>query len=390
MTKHLPALDGIRGVAILLVLFAHLLPYSPNHSLANRLLNGAAGIGWSGVSLFFVLSGFLITGILYEARQRAHYFLNFYARRTLRIFPLYFLLVTVSIVVLPLLFGFTASRPVTDRWMYWCYISNWHDSFRRGALEGWVGQLWSLAVEEHFYLLWPLVILLLSRVAAMRVCIVCILLANLFRVWFVLHGNLFAPYFFTFCRMDDLAIGSLLALTLKGAVDTSWLRTIAIRIVMVVAPLVAVLAVWKHGVIFTPTLLLAGLPLVGLLFTSLLALAVMPGSAAWTALMSLSPLRTFGKYSYGLYMYHPAVGALMIHLSLLPKGIERRDDVFRTLLMISATFIVSFVSYHLFEQNFLKLKRYFGTEDTQPRASKIGCASGAATKYESALEIPLS
>src|SRR4051812_39004746 len=96
----IPALDGLRGIAILLVLFHHFTIYRPDRGLDKWLANIPAA-GWIGVDVFFVLSGFLITGILLDARDRRHYFRNFYARRALRIFPLYYLVVFVGLILLP-------------------------------------------------------------------------------------------------------------------------------------------------------------------------------------------------------------------------------------------------------------------------------------------------
>jgi len=100
-SRHVPALDGIRGLAILLVLFFHFSVVG-GHSASIRFIQKTWGFGWSGVDLFFVLSGFLITGILLDAKNRSHYFRNFYARRTVRIFPLYFAFLAVFMVLMPM------------------------------------------------------------------------------------------------------------------------------------------------------------------------------------------------------------------------------------------------------------------------------------------------
>ena len=128
---RIPALDGIRGLAILLVMFLHFADRSPPIGLANRLYTQVTGIGWIGVDLFFVLSGFLITGVLIDSRKSARYFRDFYARRTLRIFPLYYACLVAWIVVAPLLHPSSAVRQRAiasmqqDQLWYWTYLSNW-------------------------------------------------------------------------------------------------------------------------------------------------------------------------------------------------------------------------------------------------------------------------
>src|SRR6185437_4747257 len=128
--RHLPALDGLRGLAIAMVMFCHFLPYSDQpHSLAGRLFFYVGRCGWCGVDLFFVLSGFLITGILLEAKGASHYFRNFCARRTLRIFPLYYLALTVIFVLIPLIRPTAFASPELadlrhrQGWL-WAYCSN--------------------------------------------------------------------------------------------------------------------------------------------------------------------------------------------------------------------------------------------------------------------------
>src|SRR4051812_48705226 len=151
---HLPGLDGLRGIAILMVLALHFLGDATPHGPVGRLVVKAASYGVLGVDLFFVLSGFLITGLLLDAKSGPHYFRNFYARRTLRIFPLYYLVLTILFIVLP---RFTAlPAPLEDArihqgWL-WTYTSNFFIAARAEWALTYVSHFWSLAIEEHFYL----------------------------------------------------------------------------------------------------------------------------------------------------------------------------------------------------------------------------------------------
>src|SRR5947209_649249 len=165
---HMPALDGLRGLAILMVLAFH---FSLGHLAPERFLLAipytVAGIGWVGVDLFFVLSGFLITGILYDAKASQTYFRDFYAKRVLRIFPLYYGVLVAFFMVIPLvhpLRSVTELKPV-QAWA-WLYATNVKDSLAGDWCfdKVWVrlNQFWSLAVEEHFYMIWPVAVLLLG------------------------------------------------------------------------------------------------------------------------------------------------------------------------------------------------------------------------------------
>ena len=172
---HIPALDGLRGIAIILVMLFHLTYFLPGVPLDVAFLR-LTNYGWTGVDLFFVLSGFLITGILLEAKGTPNYFKNFYARRALRIFPLYYGFVAFLIFVYPLAAAqFRAERDilVENRWWVLGYAVNWivawTGDFGRTPLG--TGGFWSLAIEEQYYLMWPAVVLLLSRRVLFRVCI---------------------------------------------------------------------------------------------------------------------------------------------------------------------------------------------------------------------------
>ena len=150
---QLPELDGIRGLAILVVLL-HNVGYfdEPADSLALKLLRVAFGAGWTGVQLFFVLSGFLITGILLDTKRDAHYFRSFYLRRILRIFTLYYLTLAVAFVLLPHLVDldeWPARARHSQSW-YWTYLINWTGPFL-GAVPGFP-HFRSLAIDEQFYL----------------------------------------------------------------------------------------------------------------------------------------------------------------------------------------------------------------------------------------------
>ena len=373
---HIPALDGIRGVAILLVLAFHWsFGLQRGFGISCRL-SWAGQFGWVGVDLFFVLSGFLITGILWESRGSRGYFRNFYMRRALRIFPLYY-------GTLAALFIAAACSPDVGSWMgqtrrhqawFWLYCSNFLSAAR--GWDGPLGHLWSLSVEEHFYLVWPLLVLVLTRRQAMLACIIAAALAVVCRsiVVHLPHGAV-ASYVLTPARMDALAIGSLAALAVRGSVTRDQCRRGAIAAVLLGAALfLANFAVYRR-LGHDTNIMRAGAYTPGaLFFAGILVLAVI--ARGWWARMWGNPiLRMFGKYSYALYVLHPLLYKLVdlvfarLHLAALAR--------WPTLALITYSALGTGIvlaaavgSWHAFEKHFLRLKRYFPERPT-PQSREI-------------------
>ena len=360
--KHIPALDGLRGVAILLVLVYHFCEFTLKPHTALYRITGAM---WSGVDLFFILSGFLITGILYDTKQSEHYFRNFYARRTLRIFPLYYGFLAVCVIA-ALVIGVWEPQwrqlLKCQGWL-WTYTANikiaMADSFmviKGGRLE--LGHFWSLAVEEHFYLVWPLLILILSRRAAMLACVVIGISALLVRVPFCLGGHLVAAYVLTPCRVDALALGALLALAARGPGSfTRWVNGFGIT-----AACLGGIAILLHHRAPYAYFLTLRYTVTALGYGTLLGMALTPdfGGVVRRAL-SARWLRLWGKYSYGIYVFHPLVLTLApLHwmLARWGQGILLATGV--TLGGMAISFFTALASWHLYEKRFLKLRRYFG------------------------------
>ena len=209
---RLPALDGLRGVAILLVVAHNLQLLEAPQGWIGRFAEFGLNFGWVGVQLFFVLSGFLITRILLDTREVSNYYRSFFARRALRIFPVYFLTLLFMLLVLP---KFTSSANLgVATWPYWLYLANWTQPGQGAA--AYVPHLWSLAVEEQFYLVWPFLLHRRSSTATWWMCLAIAAISLLARIALLAaEVNPDAIYMFTFCRMDALALGGAAATALR-------------------------------------------------------------------------------------------------------------------------------------------------------------------------------
>jgi peptidoglycan/LPS O-acetylase OafA/YrhL len=369
--KHIPALDGLRGLAILLVMATHFTLIE--HGAKIDTLVGALGhFGWAGVDLFFVLSGFLITGILYDSKRDEHYFRTFYARRTLRIFPLYYAVVFFSLIVLPhlrTLAGHLGSIRGDTAPLYWLYLSNFPIAFTSDVKHQVLSLSWSLAIEEQFYLVWPIVVLLLDRRRLMKLCLALVGVAILTRAVLVSHGaDRLLTYNLTPCRMDGLLVGSFVALWWRSGLAA---QDAAVRLARLFLPLCAVavaaiVAVHRNmywtgypGQVFGYTVLSVG-------FASILILTISGGgSATLDRVFSWKWMRVFGNYSYGLYLFHLPVRTLVrdclygpeqflsIGGSLLPGQFIYYG------ICTALSLGMAVASWQLMEKHFLKLKRFF-------------------------------
>jgi peptidoglycan/LPS O-acetylase OafA/YrhL len=364
---HIPALDGLRGLAIILVLLFHFALTGDGATGLRRAILHLPSVGWIGVDLFFVLSGFLITTILYDAKNTDRYFRNFYMRRVLRIFPLYYGVLIASFVVFPLL----TRRPPSNAfanvqrhqlwlWLYGC-------NFVRIDWQ-WFTHFWSLAVEEQFYLVWPAVVFLLNRRALIGACLAMIAIALAIRCLRVAtHQDFQSTYYFTFCRMDALAVGALLALVSRGPAGIiSLLRPARISCCACGVMLLAIFL--RNGGSFainSPLVQTAGFSLLAFFFGGVLVLAVAGSqSGALASLLHNTTLRFFGKYSYGIYVLH-GLGKPWLELAFPVKEFSRifhsplLGAMAHLLLSTAASVGAALVSWHLYEKHFLKLKRFF-------------------------------
>jgi peptidoglycan/LPS O-acetylase OafA/YrhL len=377
-SSHLAGLDGVRGVAILLVIASH-FP-GPGHSLGGgvgtRLLVKAASYGLLGVDLFFVLSGFLITGLLLEAKGRTDYFRNFYARRTLRIFPLYYFVLALLFLVWPRLATpspMLAEAAEHQAWL-WTYTTNFYVAARASwdSLT-YVTHFWSLAIEEHFYLFWPLVVFVFSRRVLERICLGVMATALALRIGLALGDvNQIAITVLTPCRMDALCIGGLMALLVRrpGGME-AWIGRSGRVALLAGGAVVCLSALGASTQLGHPVLHEVRTSLYALFFAGLTLMSLKPATNLVARALQGTVLRFLGKYSYGLYVYHG-----LLHWYFRETGMPARllAAIGHPLLAVLANFALGLtlsvfaavLSYQLLEKRFLVLKRYFEAPDAVP------------------------
>jgi peptidoglycan/LPS O-acetylase OafA/YrhL len=371
--RHIPALDGIRGLAILLVLLHHFAIYGDiqRKVFVDKLFYVVTMPGWCGVDLFFVLSGFLITGILYDAKGSKFFFRNFYMRRCLRIFPLYYGVLAIFFVVLPLFFttGRSYELLLQDQAWYWGYVVN-----IKTAIEGWpeflaIGHFWSLAVEEQFYFVWPFVVFLLGRRTLIKVCLACMVGAFILRIGLTWAGNPLAAYVLAPARMDALALGGLLALLARHPDGLLRWRSHAWCIGGGAGGVLAAFFVWKRSLneldVWVVTL---GYTLLAVFFGSILTVVLTSSQGSVLKnLFSRRPLGLLGRYSYALYVFHhPIVILVRKKLFTVPElptffGSQLAGQFLFILIGGGISLLVALASWHLYEVHFLKLKDRFSS-----------------------------
>ncbi|HEX7242785.1 MAG TPA: acyltransferase [Longimicrobiaceae bacterium] len=364
-------LDGLRGVAILMVMLYHQTLIGDGGPFVDQAWSAVLGVGWAGVDLFFVLSGFLITGILFDAKGSGGYFRAFYARRVLRIFPLYYAVVAFSLLVLPNLAHPKAenfARVAGQEHWYWLHLSNVVVASNRDFWHGILDVAWSLSIEEQFYLVWPLAVFALGRTPLMRLCAALVAGALAWRVGALLLGvHPVAVYVLPLSRMDALAVGALVALWARGPAGIAAPLRAARPVALASgAALLGMLVGLRRLDAFQPLVQTAGYTLLALLFGALLTLAVAARpESGWARALDRPALRTLGKYSYAMYLFHfPIRGVLRDAVYgpdrfLVLAGSAIPGQILFYALSTAVTLLAAWLSWHLYEKRFLALKKHF-------------------------------
>ena len=367
---RLAALDGLRGLAIIMVLFVHFVGDATPHSAVQRLVVKLANYGVWGVDLFFVLSGFLITGILYDSKNAPRYFRNFYVRRTLRIFPVYYATLVLLFVVmpaLPLAYPSGLAESARHQGWLWPYGTNIYVAIHRDWALPYVSHFWSLAVEEHFYLFWPLVVLAFSARALLRISVVGAAFALGLRCVLSTAGaGEVALTALTPCRLDALFVGAFLAIAVRTMGLASVARS-ASRAFKVCSVAILLLSAWHagtHGALHDVVLPVRG-TLIAVDFGALLVMSVTAEQTSPLARVFQSRvMRFFGKYSYGLYVFHGIIAIAIYQYAAEPTLAARTGSHAAAIAIQAAggtavSVVVAVLSYELFEKHMLRFKERF-------------------------------
>jgi peptidoglycan/LPS O-acetylase OafA/YrhL len=367
--EYVPELDGLRGFAILFVMIHRMYPRA-------QATPWPIEAGWVGVDLFFVISGFLIAGILLDTRGDPGYFRNFYARRVLRIFPLFYLLVGGMLLAFPLAghreFLHQAGSPL---W-YLLQLGNIPESLLGRDPPYWLAPVWSLAIEEQFYLTFPLVVRFTDprRLGRRLVIVALVALAARIVTTAVVPDRERIQYLFTLCRLDTIAIGCLLAVMVRSARYQAWRAALP----RVLVPVLAVAAAIGFATQLDRTTWFGrtfGYDVVAIGFAALVLLVLERRDRAATAILRLTPLRYMGKLCFGLYLLHRPADTIVTAL-VSRAGL---DDASLGWLPVKIAVAVGLatVSWRLLEQPFLRQKRRF-VSNAHPLAGRPAAAVTAA------------
>jgi len=347
-------LDGFRGIAILLVILYHV----------GHILN----FGWIGVDLFFVLSGFLITGKLVEAIQDKNYFRVFYIKRIARIVPAYYFLLLVVFVITPALFHSVATPAFIEmkshQFHYWLFMVNILDAYR-----GWPAYLlfvplWSLSVEMQFYLLWPFItrgyihfkkMWLLLMIAFCVLAVFFRIYAGYFFNWRPLYRYVMLPG-----RLDDFALGGLLYISWSKDLFKKKYFVFFLLAVLCLVAAISIMIYFHTAWAFSKSPVdIIGYSVNGLFWFFLISFSLRTPNKYIQRLLSAKWLTMTGKYSYGMYLFHVPVYLLVtkcitsLHVS---TGIE---FVIITFCSVLLTYIIAYLSSTVIERPFLKMRNIF-------------------------------
>jgi len=353
--NHIPALDGLRGIAIILVIAWHYLPFLQPWFP-----------GWIGVDLFFVLSGYLITWRLTATRGQPHYFSRFYRNRALRIIPLCYTLVIGFLLCIHLLVHPKNLPTVAIYTIHWksflIFTENWTFIFFGLPINFSLVPLWSIAVEEQFYLIWPLIIFLLPTIKSRTTTFLLLILAVAATrtTWYLTHPYAPLLYYNTFFRIDSFAVGGLLyqlheSRTKLAPILVAWMMTGLLAILLFNN---LSLRIPTPGDPFMMTL---GYTLLALFFACALDLAAREEKNAFSIFLSSKFLRGAGRISYCLYLIHfpiSEVVASKLHGYALTHWPNRLTLVSAASISISLLLscLLSILSYRYLESWFLKYK----------------------------------
>jgi peptidoglycan/LPS O-acetylase OafA/YrhL len=352
--KYYPALDGLRGLAIVLVILYHNFDYIEIFRY-----------GWIGLDLFFVLSGFLITGILLRKRESRHFLGNFYARRALRILPVYYLSLVLFLFILPKIvsYSFDPKYFVKNQLWFWFEFQNWLFILYPVGNNNFLNHFWSLALEEQFYLVSPLIILLIKpvqKVISFLLFLLLILLILRLLAWNFQWNDISYTELYTFTRIDGLCVGSILAVfkyqkNPEMIKNNRFLVLVLMILIFITLPLIKV---FFH--LQLPYLACCLFPAIALFWGLIVWASTNPENFLFKIFNSRL-LIFIGKISYGLYIFHWPINRL-IRLCIFLNPIihdSLTTNLFKSVISTFVAVLLSIISFYTYEKFFLGMKKYF-------------------------------
>jgi len=380
-SSHCRALDGIRGLAILLVFCFDCLKIPNDGGIVSQAVRILCGAGWTGVDLFFVLSGFLITGILLDTKGRRGYFSSFFGRRAVRIFPLYYMALVLAFWIVPSIGAIffpdssLAGELTTlrqDQGWFFSYLQNWM-FVARGAWPqiGYLNHFWSLAIEEQFYFVWPVIVALLLRRRLLHLSLILCVAALALRCWLRFDGaDKVVLHACTLTRIDSLCFGAIAAILIR---DPVWYP----RLMRWSLPAFCGLGLLLLGIDRWQPILQTGEPLsqtvghtlLGMMYAALILWAAGLRAENWKAgLIGIRPLTILGQFSYALYVLHRPVHSIVKQLPLSGLN-ESTLGIVQFVVTLSGSLAVAWISWHILEKPCLSLKKYFPRPEVEPTVS---------------------
>ena len=377
MENRVKELDGLRGIAVVLVMALHIFKrasYFTEHPVLLGITN-ITTVGWVGVDIFFTLSGFLITSILLKSKTGEHYFRNFYVRRILRIFPLYYAAIALVLLFAPKVEEEFTAQINTALPIMLLYQQNWAMLFKDFHITQYLGITWSLAIEEQFYLLWPFIVYKLDREKLIKFSIGYIVVSFLTRTvgtlfWHDLPQATSFFFYASFARFEEMLFGGLLAvfLTYDGAKEK--VRRFAAPVFF--ASLTTFIALCFLSLPGLPHPDYASLPLTlggytsAALFTvGLIGVFITHPPQDLLRRIFANPVLTFlGKYSYSMYLFHMTAALILLDVFWHSELRGWKPFILYPLTTYIATVIIALLTWNLLEKHMLGLKKYFEYKST--------------------------
>jgi peptidoglycan/LPS O-acetylase OafA/YrhL len=349
LNSKIDLLDGFRGLAILLVMGYHYFAFF--------------SFGWVGVDMFFILSGFLISGKLIESVGAKRYFFSFYLKRILRVVPLYYMVLVLFFFFLPKLFPDFVSESfnkiLEHQAVYWTFTVNIQDAFNGWPDNTILIHFWSLCCEMQFYLIWPFVVYLFRKKLTLFLYLLFVFFAGafIFRLidndWFGFK-NIYR-YVLLPSRVDAFSVGAILYLLLKSDQINRCKNFFIAAIIFSFCGIMVIMFAnnhkWSYALQVVSTY---GYSLNAIFFGCCIGYALSSKPNTVANLFSGKLITTLGRYSYGMYIFHLPV---YIIISKLDMAVIAKAGKFSVgILAFAITFFCAWTSFHLMEKHFLKLK----------------------------------